>query len=294
MKQQTYFGEWRSEKAEQKYRAGDAAGWKQAMSAGQPETIDVETEFGSTRAYRWPGSGPTIVFVHGWTDTSVRWIPYAEALQGYDVYALDIMGDVGQSKQAKPFTGADDLVAWLGHALDALDLDHPHIVGYSLGGYLTLAHAGKSDRLASVVVFDPVGVVELQLIKFMFSGVGALLALILPRPGREWLARRMRHPLLRDKAAVKPLLQAQLGHPPKLPPLPTFTDNELRSISVPVRALIGAETNFWDVDKLKARINDQIKNGQADLLPDAGHALAMSHFEECLATVRSAVTSATR
>lgn len=80
---------------------------------GHPKAIDVATRFGATRAYRWVGAGTPVVFHHGMTDTSVRWILYAEALDGLDVYAIDIMGDVGRSEPDIGFTTADDYPTWL-------------------------------------------------------------------------------------------------------------------------------------------------------------------------------------
>ena len=140
-KNRTYLGQWNSERAEAKHRAKEAVLWQRA--GRQPDAIDVATDFGSTRAYHWPGAGPPIVFLHGMTDTSVRWIRYADALDGHDVYAIDLMGDVGRSKQEVGFTSADDYTTWLGQALDALGIARPHLVGASLGGAIAFSYAAE-------------------------------------------------------------------------------------------------------------------------------------------------------
>ncbi len=158
-------GQWSSDRAKAKFRAKEAVLWQRATR--QPEAIDVATQFGSTRAYHWPGAGTPIVFLHGMTDTSVRWIPYADALDSHDVYAIDILGDVGHSEPDIGFTTAADYATWLGETLDALGIAKPHIVGASLGGFIALSYAMKPEGVASLVGFEPVGIVDLKLLKLM-------------------------------------------------------------------------------------------------------------------------------
>lgn len=289
VKTKTYKGQWTSDKAEAKYRAKEAAVWERANP--QPEAIDVETAFGSTRAYRWSGAGPPIVFLHGMTDVSVRWIPFAEALDGHDVYAIDIMGDVGQSKPDIGFSSADDYAVWLGETLEALGLTRPHLAGESLGGFIALSYAMKPDSVRSVVGFEPAGVADLKLMRLIRWSMKVGLASFAPEGIKRRLARRLRQPILNDKAAMALVLQAQRGHPIKLPPAPVLTDDQLRSITVPVRVLGGAESKAFDSQRLVDRINELIPRGQARLLPDAGHAVTISHFEDCLEAVRDALAA---
>ncbi|MGH1490533.1 MAG: alpha/beta fold hydrolase [Acidimicrobiales bacterium] len=288
-KEKTYKGQWSSDRAETKYRAKEAAVWKRAKRP--PEAIDVATHFGSTRAYRWPGSGTPIVFLHGMTDNSVRWIRYAEALDGHDVYAIDIMGDVGHSKPDIGYSSADDYAVWLAEALAALGITRPHVVGASLGGYIALSYAMKPERVASVIGLDPVGVADLKLFRLMRWSVRCAMASFAPEPIRRRLADRLRMPLLNDKAERELMLQAQRGHPIKLPLASTFSDEQLQSITAPVYVLAGAKSKAFDAEQLVARTNNIIPQGEARLLPEAGHALTESHFDECLAMIRQAIAA---
>ncbi len=284
----TYRGSWRSDKAEQRYRVNDSKRWEEEATA-QPKVLDVPTRFGPTRVYHWPGSGPALIFLHGMGDTSIRWIPYAEALTDYDVYAIDIMGDVGQSVQEVGFTSADDYSVWLDETIDGLGLVQPHLVGHSLGGYLTLGYASTHDRMASVIAYDPVGVVDLKMARFLVWGFAVGFAAYCPGPIRRWLAGRLRMPILHNKPAARHLTHGQTNHPPALPPLPVFTTEQLGSITVPTWVVAGAESNVFDIDRLVERINTEVPRGNAQLLADAGHALANSHVDECLAILREAV-----
>ena len=48
---------------------------------------------------------------------------------------------------------------------------------------------------------------------------------------------------------------------------------------------------IFDVDQLVKRINTAVPGAEAGLLPDAGHALTMTPFDECLAIVRSTLAA---
>ncbi|MEM7275779.1 MAG: alpha/beta hydrolase, partial [Actinomycetota bacterium] len=250
------------------------------------------TSFGPTRVYRWPGGGPPVVFLHGMGDTSIRWIPYAEQLGDHDVYAVDIMGDVGASRQTVGFTSAADYPDWLDQTIRGLGVTRPTIVGESLGGYLALAHAVTAtgaDRPAATVAFDPVGVVKLRLARFMAMGAWGLVGTMSPGPVRRAIGRRLHQPLLLDKDGLRLYVAGQRGHPPKLPPLPVFTDEELATITTPVRVLAGARSTVFDVERLVKRVETTIPGGQARLLQDAGHGFTLTHFDDCLATIRSSL-----
>lgn len=288
-KEKTYKGQWSSDRAEAKFRAKEAVVWERAKR--EPEAIDVATRFGSTRAYRWAGTGTPVVFLHGMTDTSVRWIPYAEALDGRDLYAIDIMGDVGHSKPTIGYSSADDYAVWLGETLDELGVTMPHLVGASLGGYIAFSYAMRPERVTSLVGFEPAGVTDLKLVKLMGWSVRCALAAFTPEPVRRRLARRLRQPILTDKAAMALVLQAQRGHPIRLPPAPTFTDEQLQSITAPIHVLAGAGSKAFDSERLVDRINKVPPRGKARLLSEAGHALTESHFDDCVAAISETIAS---
>jgi len=98
--------------------------WREATGPA-PTEIDVHTNFGVTRAYRWAGNGTPIIFLHGGGMTSVSWAPYAKTLSSRDVYAVDIMGDAGRSEPAAPITCAADMAAWLDETLQAFASNEP-------------------------------------------------------------------------------------------------------------------------------------------------------------------------
>src|SRR4051794_31965490 len=291
MKEKVHLGRWRSVKSEARFRA-----MEDAIAAGlspKPEAIDVPTSLGPTRAYRWRGDGVPIVFLHGVSGTGMVWTQYAEVLAGHDVYALDIIGDVGRSRQDVPFTSGDDLAVWLDEALAALGIERAHLVGTSLGGFTSLAAAvHRPSRVASLVLLDPVGIADLDIWGFLRWGLPVLFASVMPGPVRRWVGRRARMPLLENKAVMRMGLYGNLHHVPGFPPLQPFTDEQLRSISVPVSVLVGEKTEVFDADAVVARARALMPHATVELVPGAGHAISASHVEICASRV-SHVTDAT-
>ena len=52
-----------------------------------------------------------------------------------------------------------------------------------------------------------------------------------------------------------------------------FTDSELRSVRVPVMVLIGERSVIYDPQRTRQRAMSLIPHAQAEIIPDASHAL---------------------
>lgn len=291
MKEQARLSRWTSEEARLRFRAMEDELWREA--GGMPEAIDVETTWGRTRAYRWRGTGTPIVFLHGVSGTSLSWARYAQALEGRDVYAVDIIGDVGRSEPLVAWTKPEDAADWVDQTLAALDVDRAHLAGLSLGGFLSLATAiHRPRRIASLVLFDPGGIAPLKFLKFLLWGLPILFGSLGPAPVRRCLGRRFRMPLLEDKRVMRMSLYGQLHHRMQMPRPVDFSDDELRSIELPVVLLTGEKTEVFDGEVLVSRATTLLPHATVEVVSGAGHALTESHFELCASRV-SHVTDAT-
>lgn len=291
MKAKNTVGKFKNEAAEQKFRQAEQALWDQAGTP-TPELKQVSTAFGLTTAFHWPGAGPPIVMLHGMTDTSRRWAPYVSALEGLNLYAIDLMGEAGRSRQEVPFSSADDYATWLNEALVGFGLEPAHLVGYSLGGYPALDLAVRfPERVRSLVLLEAVGLAKLKLAKFMLWAISTGVASMTPKPIRSWLARRLRQPVAADRADSRLLLDAQRSHPPTLPPLQPLSDEALRSISAPVTVVVGQKSQAFDTSALVERVKGLIPNVSIEVIADAGHALAATHTRECIEILTTVVSS---
>lgn len=289
MKDRVHLDRWRWARAERRCRALEDALW--AARPPAPEAIDVPTRFGPTRAYHWPGTGVPLVLLHGGAVTSVTWQHLAEALADRDVYAIDIMGDAGRSQQREPIDDATELAGWLDDALAGLGLDAVQLAGHSLGGWVAAnAAIAVPRRLASVVLIDPGGIVPIQMVPFMRWGLPVMLSSFAPAPVRHWVARRKRHPLGEDKRHSRLMLLSVLYHRPGFPMLQrTFTDEELASITVPTTLVAGELTEMFDTKAMVERMRRLIPGVATTVVPGAGHALTVSHVDDCARHLHGAV-----
>ena len=101
------------------------------------------------------GSGPPVVFVHGFCQSSAYWAPSLErvAEQGVHGLAVDLPGFGASAGLPGPYTMAG-LADALARELDARGLREVVLVGGSMGGvvaqHFALRHAGRVTRLLLV------------------------------------------------------------------------------------------------------------------------------------------------
>ena len=119
----------------------------------------ITTRDGARIFYKDWGSGPPVVFSHGWPLSADAWDEqlFFLASRGYRAIAHDRRGH-GRSSQTwagnDMDTYADDLAA----LVEALDLDHAVHVGHSTGGGEVVRYIGRhgSARVAGAVLVDAV------------------------------------------------------------------------------------------------------------------------------------------
>ncbi|MFJ7217905.1 alpha/beta fold hydrolase [Amycolatopsis sp. NPDC098790] len=239
---------------------------------------DVETSFGTARVYRF-GSGPAVpaVLLPGRAGTAVMWAPNVPAWSRRGpVYALDLIGEPGRSTQTAPIRDSAGQAAWLSEVLDALGHGTVHLVGYSFGGWLAANHAARSGhRLASLTLIDPVrtfGELPVPLL------LRTTLALV---PGLSHWGRPAFIRWISGGADVAPddpvaaVIEAGMRtYRIALPTPELLTDDQLRSIGIPVLALIAGRSVIHDAAKAGARARALLPDTRVEVWPDATHAIA--------------------
>lgn len=249
---------------------------------------DVDTGFGRVRVYQFGAvEGPPAVLLHGRTGTSAMWQPnLAPLAERYPVFAVDLLGEPGCSVQSVPIRDGVDQAAWLDQMLAALELDGVHLVGASFGGWLAMNQAIRApERIASVSVLDPPRTFAPLSFRMMAASFGALP--IAPEKLRKrfmtWVSGggevSMDDPIARLIAASMRGFRVAL-------PLPEYpTDQQLRSITMPVLALVSGKSTVHDPQKAFERANRQLPHARVELWPNATHGISAECPDAVNATV---------
>jgi pimeloyl-ACP methyl ester carboxylesterase len=279
---------WASPRAGHRYAAICDELWAAAGPALEEEglpavvEVDVATPFGMTHAFHWPGRGTPVVLLHGAGSSSLMWVFVVAHLRGFDVYALDIVGDPGRSVQTAPLADADDIATWLAAALDGLGVDRAHLVGGSYGGYAGVVAALRNpERVASLGLVEPV--LDPLRPAFWVHGLATMAALALPSGLGRRVLRAVHMDVLidQDPGARRMAMLGQLRWRRKgLPPPVPLTDDELAALTVPTLLLLGAHSPVHRSDALLARARAHVPDLTGAVVPGTGHSLPVHRPDE--------------
>ena len=239
---------------------------------------------GARLAYQVAGTGPAVVFVHGFGLDARMWDPQAGHLsarfQGvrYDARGF---GASGPFDPAVPYTHAGDLLALLDH----LGIEKPVVAGLSFGGrVVTQAALSAPGRMAGLVLLDSVldglpwdpesaAASELTVRQAREHGLLAGRAAWLAHP--LFAAARRRPGLARRLATMVAGYPGQhwTAHDPHTPPA-TRPIDVLETLAVPALVLAGEHDVpcFRDMSAMLAR---RIPGARYHVVPGAGHMINM-------------------
>ena len=236
-------------------------------------------------AHRGPKSGPAIVLLHGYSDSSFSFSRIMSLLPpGRRVIAPDLRGH-GDSD--RPATGyrmadlADDVI----EMIDALDVPSAVIVGHSMGSFVAQAMVERAPRQATgLVLLASAATAVNNTIRTLRSVVEHLTDPIDLGFVRDFQYSTIAQPVpyafmqnvvatsLRVPASIwRQLIKAMMEYEAQIP----------RSS---IRALVigGAQDAVFSVNE-QAALAQQYPSGRLRLFDDAGHAL---HWEQPEAFVR--------
>ncbi len=113
------------------------------------------------------GPGEPVVLIHGLTSSlEINWIrvgiPQALRAAGYRVIGFDLRGHGRSGKPREPdaygFTMVKDVIRLMDH----LQVDRAHLVGYSLGGQITLQVMATHPERVRSAVLGGIGLIEVE------------------------------------------------------------------------------------------------------------------------------------
>jgi pimeloyl-ACP methyl ester carboxylesterase len=97
------------------------------------------------------GQGPALLFLHGFCETGEMWRHFADSLSTqYRVICPDLPG-FGNSPLSDSIQSLEEVAERLEHFLDDQHIQHPIVLGHSLGGYMALALLERmGDRIQAI------------------------------------------------------------------------------------------------------------------------------------------------
>jgi 2-succinyl-6-hydroxy-2,4-cyclohexadiene-1-carboxylate synthase len=232
---------------------------------------------------------PTVVLVHGFTQTSAVWEPVASVMREMArVVRVDLPGHGGSAALRLPFERA---AAALGDAGGRATY-----VGYSLGGRLCLRLAlDRPDLVASLVLVGASPGIADDGDRAARRAADHALADTIERDGTAaFLARWLAQPLFASLPADAPGAAERLDNPPdglaaSLRLLGTGEQeplwDRLPSLRVPTRLVVGAQDAKFTAlaHEMAARIGP---SARVEVVPDSGHAVPLERPAAIAALVR--------
>ncbi len=109
--------------------------------------------------YLVAGEGDPVVLVHGLSGSTRWWSRNVPALgEHYRVHLVNLPGFGAIRRPRRRFVLAE-AASWLLAWIEAVGLESVHLVGHSMGGYLSLKlAAGRPEAVRRLVLVDPAGV----------------------------------------------------------------------------------------------------------------------------------------
>ena len=231
----------------------------------------VDTSFGKTFVLE-AGSdkNPAVILLHGSCGNSAAWLGDIPVLaEKFHVFAVDIIGEAGNSEENRPDIHSHAYSLWLNELLDVLEIDKAAIMGNSLGGWMALHFAAAyPERTASLVLIAASGIapVKTTFIKntedFISTGgqntaplLDDVLGDAVPKEVREFMALIMEN--------FNPITGE----------LPVLTDEQMRALKMPVLLIAGTNDFTMDAAKAAERLSSLVPHAKVKLIQNGSHVI---------------------
>ncbi|MGV8872303.1 MAG: alpha/beta fold hydrolase [Rhodococcus sp. (in: high G+C Gram-positive bacteria)] len=269
-------GHWNSAASEDRFLAAYDRAFEDLPTPA--ETLDIRTDYGVVRVYRFAGNGVSthpLLLLPGRSSATPVWAANIPGLLTIgDVYTVDLLGEPGRSIQERPISDDDDQATWLEQTLEALPVDKVHVIGLSIGGW-TAANLALHDssHIATLTLMDPVEVfADIPL----GTAIRALPAAVpwLPKSWRDGFNSYTAGGAEVQNVPIADMIEAGMqGYSLKLPQPTRVTEEQLATLDVPVLAVIAGRSVMHDAQVAVDTAERALPDGTVRLYPDASHAI---------------------
>lgn len=233
------------------------------------EKLTIPTSFGDTFVVACGAdTDKAAVLLHGSATNSAMWMGDVATLgQTRKVYAIDIIGEPGNSSESRPDSRGPSYGKWLAEVLDGLGVGSAAVVGNSLGGWMALnlaAYAPK--RVESLVLIASGGFASIRVSKlFLYAMMG--------RKGERRLGRLIYGDIEMPEEVLEFGRLIGKHFIPRTKGYGAYSDSVLRNISMPVLYFGGSKDVLQPTMKNAARIKRLIPHADVRVLKGRPHAL---------------------
>lgn len=225
------------------------------------------------------GEGPAVLLIHGFPLDHTLWSDQIRALVGEArVIAVDLRGFGSSPRMGAEILDMERHASDCDLVLDELGVDRAHVVGLSMGGYVTLAMADLfGHRVASMVLMDTKAAADgdearsgrdAMAERLVEDGRAAVAASLLggllgPQPS---LAARARFLTMAESLAYESYVGALMGMKQR----PDRT-GVLAEFDGPVTVVSGEDDGLMTVADVAEPLAAIARHGELVVIPGAGH-----------------------
>ncbi|PZR19894.1 MAG: alpha/beta hydrolase [Flavobacterium psychrophilum] len=246
---------------------------------------DIPTTFGTAHVIiSGPANAEPLVLLHGMDATSAMWYPnIKDYSRNYRVYAIDYIMEVGKSvlKENKNLSH-DEIVQFYDEIFNALKLNNINLVGTSRGGWIsTLYTIHHKERIKKLALLAPVQ--TFKMISMDPNLINAANFKIAPSKKR---LKKLINDFSLYPEKVDPALRNQMYLGNKysktkldLLSMTPFSDDELKSLDLPVLVLVGDHDILNSIDIIEIA-GEKIPDSHGAVIESAGHFLTIDRTED--------------
>ncbi|MGV9411427.1 alpha/beta fold hydrolase [Nocardia sp. NPDC003693] len=237
------------------------------------EQLRIPTRAGETFVLAsGPVDAPPLVLLHGSGANSSMWRGDVAAwAREFRVYSVDLVGEPGGSAPTRPVLASEEVALWLDDVLAGLGVSETSMVAISLGGWTALDYAiRRPGRVTRLALLCPGGIGKQRLGLIVKMVVGRIF-------GRHDVRASAALATGLSGADLDPILDditLTFTHfNPRTERLPGFTDAQLRTLAMPVLAIVGDRDAMLDSAATARRLRSAVPHATVEVLPGVGHAI---------------------